>query len=169
MPVEMAPERPAVREPADPDAPEAGPGESQSSETAAIEQRIVERINAIRREHGLNALAPHSDLANVARGHSRHMAERRFFNHLAPDGTRPDQRVSEANIRFRTVGENIFRSTNVPDPVELAIDGWMASPGHRENILRDAFTHTGVGVWQKGDDYYVTQKFMRPGSPGLLR
>jgi uncharacterized protein YkwD len=38
----------------------------------------------------------------------------------------------------------------------------MASDGHRKNILREAFTETGVGVWRDGQTVHVTQIFRRP-------
>jgi len=41
------------------------------------------------------------------------------------------------------------------------VQGWMDSPGHRENILRPEYRETGIGVWRTGNTYYFTQLFMR--------
>jgi uncharacterized protein YkwD len=38
----------------------------------------------------------------------------------------------------------------------------MASDGHRRNILREAFTETGVGVFRDGETVYVIQIFRQP-------
>jgi hypothetical protein len=59
-------------------------------------------------------------------------------------------------------GENLFKSVHAPDPVRMAVQGWMQSPGHRRNILLKEFTETGVGIWHKGADHYSTQLFRRP-------
>ena len=44
----------------------------------------------------------------------------------------------------------------------------MDSPGHRENILRDSFTHTGMGVAINSDvdpeEFYFTQVFIGKAS-----
>jgi uncharacterized protein YkwD len=48
----------------------------------------------------------------------------------------PAQRVRAGGLSYWVVGENLFKSTNAPEPVPLAVKGWMESPGHRENILR---------------------------------
>lgn len=51
--------------------------------------------------------------------------------------------------------------TNLPQPVGDAVQGWMESQGHRENILRPEFRETGIGVWRTGNTYYFTQLFMQ--------
>lgn len=40
--------------------------------------------------------------------------------------------------------------------------GWMDSPGHRANILRDTYTHLGVGIALQMDKLYITQAFCTP-------
>lgn len=39
------------------------------------------------------------------------------------------------------------------------VDGWMESPGHRENLLEPAYSVIGVGVAYDGTYYYATQNF----------
>nr|WP_278003309.1 CAP domain-containing protein [Nodosilinea sp. TSF1-S3] len=135
---------------------------AQSAAAAAMEALVYEQINEIRQQEGLNPLQPNGPLAEVARRYSQRMAEEDFFDHVSPTGDMPAQRVSGANIAYSMVGENLFTSTNAPDPAPLAVQSWMDSPGHRENIVRSGFTETGVGVWQRGNTYYFTQLFLRP-------
>ncbi|MGG6240077.1 CAP domain-containing protein [Nodosilinea sp. AN01ver1] len=142
--------------------PEPAAEAAQSAAAAEMETLVYARINEIRQEEGLNPLQPNGPLAQVARQYSQRMAAENFFGHISPAGDGPAQRVSEANFLYAMVGENLFTSTNAPDPAPLAVQGWMESPGHRENILRSGFTETGVGVWQRGGTYYFTQLFMRP-------
>ncbi|WAL60272.1 CAP domain-containing protein [Thermocoleostomius sinensis] len=137
------------------------PAPVQSPETAEIEAQIRQRINEIRLEQGLTDLQQNDRLAEVARRYSQRMAEQAFFSHTSPDGDTPAQRVQSAGIRYWMVGENLFRSSNIPRPVDAAVEGWMESPGHRENILRAEYRETGIGVWRHGSDYYITQLFLR--------
>ena len=42
----------------------------------------------------------------------------------------------------------------------LVVDGWMDSPGHRENILNSSYDVEGIGVAINDDEeVYVTQNF----------
>lgn len=134
----------------------------QSPQTAQMEVQIRQRINEIRQKQGLSELQANEKLAEVARRYSQQMAEQDFFSHTSPTGETPAQRVRSAGIVYMLVGENLFTSTNIPQPVNAAVEGWMDSPGHRENILRSQYRETGIGVWRNGETYYVTQLFLRP-------
>jgi uncharacterized protein YkwD len=127
-----------------------------------MEAEVMRRINEIRREHHLRPLQPNEKLAAVARAYSRRMAREHFFDHTGPPGDTTADRVRAAGIQYSFLGENIFKSVNAPDPVALAVQGWMKSPGHRKNILRPEFTETGVGIWREGNSSYITQIFLRP-------
>lgn len=135
---------------------------AQSRAIAEMEAAVRQRINEIRQQNGLNPLENNERLAQVAREYSQTMARENFFSHTGPDGDTPAQRVRSAGLSYWVVGENLFKSTNAPQPVPLAVKGWMNSPGHRENILRPVFTETGIGIWRDGNTYYITQLFMRP-------
>ena len=133
-----------------------------TSEIAAIEREIVQRINDIRREQGLQPLEVDQELARVAHDYSCRMARQDFFSHIGPDGETVADRVREAGKEYRLVGENLARNTNAREPAEVAVQGWMDSPRHRENILRPGFIETGVGVCREGARYYFTQVFLQP-------
>jgi len=49
---------------------------------------------------------------------------------------------------------------NREEIVDLAIDGWMNSPGHRENVLYKDYTHGGVGVVKINEYYIITHDFI---------
>jgi uncharacterized protein YkwD len=55
-------------------------------------------------------------------------------------------------------------NVDVADPVAAAVQGWMKSRTHRDNILRREFTETGVGICRRDGSYYFTQLFLRPPS-----
>jgi uncharacterized protein YkwD len=137
------------------------PPAPQSSATAKMEVQVRQQINQIRQKQGLSGLQNNEKLAQVARDYSRRMAEQNFFSHTSPSGDTMVQRVHSAKIFYFMLGENLFMGTNIPQPVPAAVQGWMESQGHRENILRSEYRETGIGVWRKGNTYYFTQLFMR--------
>ncbi len=132
------------------------------SDANAMEEQVRQKINSIRRKHGLAPLQGNAVLAGIAREYSRRMAEENFFAHEDPGGRTLLGRLRKADVPYRVAAENIFTSTNVPDPVAAAVSGWMNSPGHRANILLPDVTGTGVGIWREGNSFYFTQIFLLP-------
>lgn len=134
-----------------------------SSRSEEAEMMIHDRINQIRSDEGLRQLTRSKKLDDVAQYHSDDMAERGYFSHTGPDGETLGERYREHGIDCAG-GENIFRydSTYGASPetiAEVAVEGWMESPGHRENILRPRFSMEGIGVTYVGGEVYVTQNF----------
>lgn len=134
----------------------------QSDSLEQMELALHNRINAQRKKQGLKPLRDNPTLRKVARAYSRRMSEEKFFSHNDPSGKSVAARVGIAGITYRMLGENIAKSLNVRDPLKTAEQGWMNSKGHRENILREGFTETGIGIWKKGRSYHFTQIFLRP-------
>jgi uncharacterized protein YkwD len=129
----------------------------------AVERGVVEAINTLRTERGLRALDRLEPLAQVARRHSEDMARRSYFRHRSPEGHEAAERVLAAGLAHRALAENIYRARGVRDPVGGAVESWMNSRGHRENILTERFRQTGVGVAvDEEGQVYVTQLFLDP-------
>lgn len=116
------------------------------------EMSLHDRVNALRREHHLNALAPSDALARVARGHAEDMARNGFFDHVNLSGQNPLNRVQSAGIDgFRLLAENIGSSNVSGDRVPAVISAWLNSPIHRENLLNPAFNTSGIAVVDSDD------------------
>jgi uncharacterized protein YkwD len=83
-------------------------------------------------------------LNRAARLHARNMIRWGFFDHTDPLGRGPDARVAKFDLAgmFIGIGENIAKWY---PSVHAACDGWLASEGHRENILDPEYTHIGSG------------------------
>jgi uncharacterized protein YkwD len=127
-----------------------------------LESAILTAVNEVRRAHGLPALEPDPALHAVARAHSEAMGERDVLAHRDPASGSLADRVRTAGIAFRMIGENLARTRGIPDAATAVVEGWMASPGHRRNVLSPRFRKTAVGVWHEGTTYYVTQVFLEP-------
>lgn len=65
------------------------------------------------------------------------------FDHSRPDGTRCYSVLDDYGIvHMGCMGENIAMGHQNPEEV---MDGWMNSPGHRQNILRPDYTSIAIG------------------------
>ncbi|MFW5973058.1 MAG: CAP domain-containing protein [Bacteroidota bacterium] len=152
-----------------------------------LERLIHHQVNSIRRSLDIAPLAWDSLLADVARGHSREMAERNTFSHLGRGGTTPTDRATSAgyecvkengDYRYLGVAENIYMTyiygsrrtyhtgsgvrrkydwKTMDEIAEQIVDGWMNSPGHRRNIVEARHDREGIGIFRAGDQLYITQ------------
>jgi len=108
-------------------------------------------LNQERRERGRRALTRSLQLEHSARAYSESMVRQRFFAHQAPNGNGlVDRILSRTGYLVRaaswSVGENLaWGSGGRAAPREI-VRSWMASPGHKRNILDQRFRHLGIGV-----------------------
>lgn len=146
--------------------------EPRQLDEQTVEQLVREDINERRAERGLSRLSSSASLREQARLHSVDMAERDELAHDLP-GSTTDERLATANCNFG--GENVAQSwyqervgtsegeVYIGDEETLAeelVTQWMNSPGHRENLLRQEWSQTGIGIGLTEDDkIYATQKF----------
>lgn len=135
---------------------------SASSDIESLEQQCLDEINDIRRVRHLRPLSMLEDLLPVARQYSRRMAEERFFSHTDPEGRSVRERVDEAEIKWRMLGENLAYANGYINPVAASLRGWMESPGHRRNILDPDYSKTAIGVWVSSNGtVYFTEIFLK--------
>jgi uncharacterized protein YkwD len=81
-----------------------------------------------------------------------------FFGHTDPLGRGPSERVAKYDPErtLAGVGENI--AGGYPS-VRAACGGWMASSGHRENILDPEYAYIGSGYARAGRTRVYVQDF----------
>lgn len=99
-------------------------------------------INGLRAATGAQPLALRPELAEAARAHAAEMAARGRPSHDSADGTPFHERIEDFGYPHGTLGENI--AWGYPGWGE-AVEAWMGSPGHRENLLREGFDEVGLG------------------------
>ncbi|MFD7237879.1 CAP domain-containing protein [Streptomyces syringium] len=124
--------------------------------TARLAQQVVEMVNAERARAGCSPVTVNAKLQAAAQGHSDDMAARDYYDHTTPEGKSPGDRMTAAGYRWSTYGENIFKS---PKDARTAMDGWMKSQGHRDNILNCSFKEIGVGINLRANGPWWTQNF----------
>ncbi|MFD8814003.1 CAP domain-containing protein [Streptomyces sp. NPDC059627] len=93
-------------------------------------------------------------LPKVAQAHSEDMALHQNMSHSGSDGSSPGDRITSAGYTWSAYGENVAYGYASPEQVMAA---WMASPGHKANILNCTFKEIGVGLARPND--YWTQDF----------
>ena len=155
---------------------------------------VFDLTNRERARHGLPRLSRSAPLDRVAAGHSGDMAARNYFSHTTKGVLRRPNlgdRMRGAGVPFTRATENIAmhpvvvqkmyeiwnvgltsrrreigrRGITYGDMAAKVMDGWMNSPGHRQNILDPNVSELGVGCAvgdRKECPYvYVTQNFRR--------
>jgi uncharacterized protein YkwD len=107
--------------------------------------RVLERCLATTRTRaGLPSLQRNAILDRAALRHARDMARRGYFAHESPEGSTVRDRVDAGGGHaFAACGENIAKGQADARAVHVA---WMASRGHRENILTPGWTDVGLAV-----------------------
>ena len=105
-------------------------------------------LNAQRSAHGLRRLASHPILQRSAKRYARAMVSRRFFSHVAPDGQTLGARMSRyvSGARGWAYGENLAWGAGANATPAQIVRAWMASAGHRANILSARWRHIGIGI-----------------------
>ncbi len=132
-------------------------GTVSSSTLAAEEKKALSLMNADRKANGLSELKSNSKLNGVAQTYAQDMINRGFFSHYNPEGKSPFDRMQAAGINYKTAGENLAKNTDVT----AAEKAFMASSGHRANILNNTYTDVGIGVRHASDgSVYVVQEFI---------
>lgn len=118
--------------------------------STAIRQQMLDLVNAARNQartcgaRTYSAAPPLSlsnELSQAALEHAVGMARTGLFDHVDATGATPADRVRRTSYRARIVGENIAAGMGT---AAEALEGWLASPGHCENLMEPRFTHLGT-------------------------
>ncbi len=134
------------------------------------ENQILAQVNAARAQKGCQPLAMDARLSKSAYGHARAMAEKNFFSHTGANGSSSKSRAHAEGYRSNFIGENVGMGQASSAEV---FSNWMASKGHRANILDCRFSETGIGMFYQPNDkplpgrtyaakYYWVEVFARP-------
>lgn len=116
--------------------PGPAPAPATASPTAAA---VLEAINAERAKCGLGTLALDESLQAAAQEWARTAAQRQSLAH------RKDLKALTQRGGWGTVNENMYMGTG-PMTAARVVRAWMASPGHRKNLLSPRITVAGLGI-----------------------
>ena len=113
---------------------------------------LVSAMNQARRDNGVRELRADDRLLNSSGTHARDMAMRNYFSHDTPEGWGVGLRIHGWGYpHLAGVVENIAGGQR--DAWEV-VRAWLASPGHRANLLNPRYNAVGAGhYYQPGSSY----------------
>jgi uncharacterized protein YkwD len=120
---------------------------------SGAQAELLRLHNEARKEHGLETFCASEQLMSAATAHSRDMLARGYYDHVAPDGDTPEQRVrATTGYSYSSMAENIHKRqlSYAPEPtrkdLEDVFEDWMDSPGRRANLLNPDLHQIGIGA-----------------------
>lgn len=128
---------------------------------------VILATNKNRLSNGaLPALAENSKLDASAKLKLDDMFKQQYFEHVSPDGVGVSDLGEKVSYEYIVIGENLALG-NFEDAQSL-LNAWMASPGHRANILNKRYTEIGVavgrGIYKGQETWLAVQHFGLPRS-----
>lgn len=125
---------------------------------------IIYWTNINRGDNGLPSLDENNTLDTIAAIRVADMFAKQYFDHYSPTGDNVSLEANANGYQYITIGENIALG-NFGSSRDL-VDAWMASPGHRANILNTSYMEIGVsaeqGMYQGNEVWIASEVFGEP-------
>lgn len=127
------------------------------------ENYLVNLANYERHIRGLNTLEINPNLYLAARSKAQDMLTKDYFDHYRSDGRSPWDFIHDAGYNYQLAGENLAIYFQTSEGIHKA---WMASPGHRDNIIKADYQDIAVAAVEGGfagrETTVVVEMFGRP-------
>jgi uncharacterized protein YkwD len=123
---------------------QAHPSQSRvlSYATQMSSSALLDSTNQQRTANSEQPLKLNDELSAAAQTKANDMVNRDYWSHVTPDGKAPWTFIQAAGYSYQKAGENLaYGFITSAD----AVNGWMNSPTHRENILDKDYTEVGFG------------------------
>lgn len=92
------------------------------------------------------------------------MLARQYFEHKSPTGETVGDLANHTDYHYLVIGENLALGNF--DTNQAVIDAWMASEGHRANILDPRYVDIGIsaikGTYKDDSVWVIVQHFGLP-------
>jgi uncharacterized protein YkwD len=137
----------------------------EAAQTGDVQAQVLALVNEARARprrcgsESFGAVRPlrfNPTLQGVSAAHAADMARYSYFEHTGRDGSHVSDRASRAGYPWRAIGENIAAGQTTAD---IAVQGWLKSPGHCANIMSKDFSEMGaafaVNPKSSGGIYWV--------------
>lgn len=113
---------------------------------------------------GLKPLKENYKLDLSAEMKLKDMFTKQYFEHISPSGVGVSDLAVQVSYDYIIIGENLAFGGFKDD--KALVDAWMASPGHRANILNKHYSEIGVavghGTYEGHDVWMAVQHFGLP-------
>ncbi|MBR2085582.1 MAG: CAP domain-containing protein [Oscillospiraceae bacterium] len=132
------------------------------ADTSVLQVALL--VNIEREKHGLAPLLYSDKLGEMAQVRANEILT--AFGHTRPDGRSCFSIFDDFEIRYKCIAENIAAGQETP---AVAVEWWMNSDAHRNNILNPDFRYIGVeNVSQDGVQYWTQIFADADGLDGIL-
>ncbi len=138
----------------------------ESSRAFLTDEGVFVFTNRERTNNSLSIFGKNTTLDQIAKERLDDMFAKGYFEHVSPTGESASSIADDMGYDYIAIGENIALGNFEND--ETLVAAWMASPGHRANILNPRFTLLGVavgkGLYNGRSTWIGVQIFARPAS-----
>lgn len=132
-------------------------------------EQLLSSTNSQRKSLGLTPLTLNSKLSAAAARKAQDMFANNYWAHNSPTGKTPWDFVRGAGYSYTVAGENLAKNFSTSQAV---VDAWMASPTHRENIVKPGYKEMGFaivnGVLNGEETTLVVQMFGASTAPKVV-
>ena len=106
-------------------------------------EKLLAAVNAKRQAAGLGLLSLDSQLSEAAARKAADMFVKNYWSHNSPVGATPWEFITQSGYAYTLAGENLAKNFSDSRGV---VDAWMASPTHRDNVLKASYHDVGFAV-----------------------
>lgn len=106
-------------------------------------EQLLNETNQKRGEAGLSQLTLNSKLSAAAAAKAQDMFVKNYWAHNSPTGSTPWDFIMGSGYKYTVAGENLAKNFTTSQSV---MDAWMASPSHRDNIVKPGYKEIGFAV-----------------------
>ena len=114
-----------------------------SADAKTVGSNVITRTNTERSKVNLSSLKENATLSAAASDKLADMFAKNYWDHTGPSGETAWQFIDAEGYRYQLAGENLAKGF---DNSSEAMEAWMQSPSHKDNILNNQFTEIGVAV-----------------------
>lgn len=104
---------------------------------------LLGQTNAQRTGLGLGTLSLNDELSKAAYAKAQDMFAHGYWAHTSPTGKTPWEFIVASGYKYTLAGENLAKNFSTSKGV---VDAWMASPTHRDNIVKPGYRDVGFAV-----------------------
>lgn len=127
---------------------------------------LLASTNAERASNGLSPLKLNGALSQAAAAKAQDMFANDYWAHNSPQGKTPWSFIVSSGYKYTIAGENLAKNFSTSGGV---VSAWMASPTHRENIVKPGYQDVGFavvnGTLNGEETTLVVQMFGAGGAP----
>ncbi len=115
------------------------------------EQYVLNLINNYREKNGVPKLSMGVKLLKMARLKATDMVNKNYFSHTSPTYGSPFDMMKNYGLSYKMAGENIAGNPSL----EGAVNSWINSSTHRENLLSKSYNYVGIGIAKSSTYGYI--------------